>query len=75
MTPLAVDTTTVFEIVSEGLGAQDASVGGGRYDGLISEVGGPEVPGIGFAIGQAGKTILLGIALAVRLRTVRQAAA
>lgn len=45
-------TRTVFEIVSEGLGAQNAIVGGGRYDQLISELGGPDVPGIGFAIGQ-----------------------
>jgi histidyl-tRNA synthetase len=43
---------TVFEIVSEGLGAQDAIVGGGRYDGLIAELGGPDVPAIGFAIGE-----------------------
>jgi histidyl-tRNA synthetase len=45
-------TETVFEIVSGGLGAQDAVVGGGRYDGLIAAVGGPAVPGIGFAIGE-----------------------
>lgn len=45
-------TRTVFEIVSGGLGAQDAIVGGGRYDRLISDLGGPEVPGIGFAIGE-----------------------
>jgi len=45
-------TRTVFEIVSEGLGAQNAIVGGGRYDRLISDLGGPEVPGIGFAIGE-----------------------
>jgi len=44
-------TRTVFEITAAGLGAQDAIVGGGRYDGLISEVGGAETPGIGFAIG------------------------
>ena len=43
---------TVFEIVAAGLGAQDAIVGGGRYDGLVSELGGPELPGIGFAIGE-----------------------
>lgn len=43
---------TVFEIVVEGLGAQDAVVGGGRYDGLIGELGGPEMPAIGFAIGE-----------------------
>jgi histidyl-tRNA synthetase len=45
-------TRTVFEIVSQGLGAQDAIVGGGRYDRLIAELGGPEVPAIGFAIGE-----------------------
>ncbi len=45
-------TGTVFEIVSTGLGAQDAIVGGGRYDRLIADLGGPEVPGIGFAIGE-----------------------
>jgi histidyl-tRNA synthetase len=43
---------TVFEIVASGLGAQDAIVGGGRYDGLIAELGGGDVPAIGFAIGQ-----------------------
>ncbi len=43
---------TVFEIVASGLGAQDAIVGGGRYDGLIAELGGAEVPAIGFAIGE-----------------------
>ena len=45
-------TRTVFEITSAGLGAQNAILGGGRYDGLIAELGGPSVPGIGFAIGQ-----------------------
>jgi histidyl-tRNA synthetase len=45
-------TRTVFEIVAEGLGAQDAICGGGRYDGLVAELGGPELPGIGFAIGE-----------------------
>jgi histidyl-tRNA synthetase len=45
-------TRTVFEITAEGLGAQDAIVGGGRYDRLISALGGPETPGIGFAIGE-----------------------
>ena len=45
-------TRTVFEIVSSGLGAQDAIVGGGRYDGLIEELGGQSLPGIGFAIGE-----------------------
>ena len=45
-------TSTVFEIVSEGLGAQDAIVGGGRYDGLVAELGGQPLPAIGFAIGE-----------------------
>ena len=45
-------TRTVFEIASASLGAQNAILGGGRYDGLIGELGGPSVPGIGFAIGQ-----------------------
>lgn len=45
-------TATVFEIVSEGLGAQDAIVGGGRYDGLVEELGGSPLAAIGFAIGE-----------------------
>ena len=45
-------TRTVFEIIAAGLGAQDAIVGGGRYDGLIEELGGQPLPGIGFAIGE-----------------------
>jgi histidyl-tRNA synthetase len=45
-------TSTVFEIVAAGLGAQAAIVGGGRYDRLVSDLGGGEVPAIGFAIGQ-----------------------
>ncbi len=45
-------TRTVFEVSSAGLGAQNAIVGGGRYDGLIADIGGPGVPGIGFAIGE-----------------------
>jgi histidyl-tRNA synthetase len=42
---------TTFEVVTEYLGAQNAVVGGGRYDGLVKALGGPDVPGIGFAIG------------------------
>ena len=44
-------TNTAFEIMYTPLGAQSTICGGGRYDGLISEVGGPDTPGIGFAIG------------------------
>jgi histidyl-tRNA synthetase len=42
---------TAFEIVSGDLGAQNALVGGGRYNGLSEVLGGPPVPGIGFAMG------------------------
>ena len=42
----------VFEIVSEALGAQDAIVGGGRYDGLMHQLVGPDLPATGFAIGE-----------------------
>ncbi len=44
-------TKTVFEVVSEHLGAQNALLGGGRYDYLIEELGGRHTPGLGFAIG------------------------
>ena len=44
-------TRTVFEFESERLGAQAALGGGGRYDGLIEELGGPATPGVGFAGG------------------------
>jgi histidyl-tRNA synthetase len=42
---------TTFEIRAAGLGAQDALLGGGRYDGLVEGLGGPATPGFGFAIG------------------------
>lgn len=43
---------TAFELASDALdGAQDAVGGGGRYDGLVADLGGPEVPGVGFALG------------------------
>jgi histidyl-tRNA synthetase len=44
-------TRTVFEVESERLGAQAALGGGGRYDGLIEELGGPPTPGVGWAAG------------------------
>ena len=44
-------TRTVFEFVSNNIGAQGTVCGGGRYDGLIAELGGNDVPGIGFAVG------------------------
>jgi histidyl-tRNA synthetase len=45
-------TRTVFEVTAGGLGAQDALLGGGRYDRLVSDLGGPKTAGIGFAIGE-----------------------
>ncbi|HTX59827.1 MAG TPA: histidine--tRNA ligase, partial [Verrucomicrobiae bacterium] len=42
---------TAFEIVSSVLGAQSTVCGGGRYDGLVASLGGPDVPGVGFALG------------------------
>ncbi|MGB8030351.1 MAG: histidine--tRNA ligase [Terracidiphilus sp.] len=44
-------TRTTFEFTHGGLGAQNALLGGGRYDGLSEAIGGPKAPGIGFAIG------------------------
>jgi histidyl-tRNA synthetase len=45
-------TRTAFEFTHGGLGAQNAILGGGRYDGLSEALGGPPAPGIGFAIGE-----------------------
>jgi histidyl-tRNA synthetase len=42
---------TTFELIAEGLGAQNAVAGGGRYDGLVETLGGPSVPAVGFAAG------------------------
>lgn len=44
-------TRTVFEWITDALGAQDAVCSGGRYDGLIAQLGGEPTPGIGFAMG------------------------
>ena len=44
-------TKTVFEVWAEGIGAQNAVCGGGRYDGLAEVLGGPPTPGVGFASG------------------------
>ncbi len=44
-------TRTAFEVVSYQLGSQNAVTGGGRYDNLFQDIGGLDVPGIGFAIG------------------------
>src|SRR5919109_2049268 len=50
---------TTFEWTSDQLGSQNAVAAGGRYDGLVQELGGPAIPGIGFAVGVERLTILL----------------
>jgi histidyl-tRNA synthetase len=44
-------TRTVFEFSAEGLGSQDAVAGGGRYDGLVAQMGGPDTPAVGWGLG------------------------
>jgi len=44
-------TRTTFELIMGNLGAQNTVAAGGRYDGLVQEIGGPATPGIGFALG------------------------
>jgi histidyl-tRNA synthetase len=51
---------TVFEVIAPGLGAQNALLGGGRYDGLVEELGGPAVPGFGFAAGMERFVLAMG---------------
>ena len=51
-------TRTVFEFVSTDIGAQGTVCGGGRYDGLIEELGGPHVPSLGFGLG-TGRLLML----------------
>lgn len=52
-------THTAFEIQSDDLGAQATVCGGGRYDGLVAELGGPDTPAVGWAIGLERLIILL----------------
>ncbi|MBX3055766.1 MAG: histidine--tRNA ligase [Anaerolineae bacterium] len=52
-------TKTVFEVWAEGIGAQAAVCGGGRYDGLAESIGGPATPGVGF--GSGIERIILGL--------------
>ena len=53
-------TRTTFELQTESLGAQNAVAGGGRYDGLVKLLGGPDHPAMGFAIGVERLVTLLG---------------
>lgn len=50
---------TVFEFISPGLGAQNAVAAGGRYNDLVSDLGGPSVPAVGFALGMERLVSLL----------------
>jgi len=52
-------TRTTFELVTGLLGSQSAVAAGGRYDGLIADLGGPRLPGIGFAMGVERVALLL----------------
>jgi histidyl-tRNA synthetase len=53
-------THTIFEFTTEDLGAQGSVLGGGRYDGLIELLGGPPMPGVGWAGGIERLAMLLG---------------
>jgi len=52
-------TRTTFELITNSLGAQSAVGAGGRYDGLIRQLGGPDLPGIGFAMGMERLVLML----------------
>ncbi|WP_417513049.1 histidine--tRNA ligase [Minwuia sp.] len=54
-------THTAFEFVTDALGAQGAVIAGGRYDGLIEQIGGPPTPGIGWAGGIERLAMLSGV--------------
>jgi histidyl-tRNA synthetase len=54
-------TRTAFEIQTTSLGAQSAVAGGGRYDNLVKELGGPDIPATGFAIGFDRLSELVGL--------------
>ena len=58
-------TKTTFEMVTDRLGAQSAVAAGGRYDRLVADLGGPALPGIGFAMGVERLALLLADAAAV----------
>ena len=63
-------TRTVFEFESERLGAQAALGGGGRYDSLVEELGGPPTPGVGWAAGMERMLLAAGEGIAERSPTV-----
>lgn len=52
-------TKTVFEIISDSIGAQGTVCGGGRYDKLVGQIGGADLPGIGFGLGMERLLLVL----------------
>ena len=52
-------TKTAFEFITEKIGAQGTVCGGGRYDHLIEEIGGPDMPGVGFGLGKERLLLLM----------------
>lgn len=52
-------TKTAFEFISKDIGSQATVCGGGRYDGLVAELGGPDVTGIGFGLGRERLIMML----------------
>lgn len=52
-------TKTAFEFVTTKIGAQGTVCGGGRYDHLVEEIGGPSIPGVGFGLGKERLLILM----------------
>jgi histidyl-tRNA synthetase len=63
-------TRTTFELVMGHLGAQNTVAAGGRYDGLVQEIGGPATPGIGFALGVERAVSLMDPAILQPVRPV-----
>ena len=57
---------TTFEVLSGAIGAQASIAGGGRYDGLVGSLGGPDLPGVGFACGMERLALLMPQAEAAR---------
>lgn len=53
-------TKTAFEFVTTKIGAQGTICGGGRYDHLVEEIGGPSIPGVGFGLGKERLLLLMG---------------
>ena len=53
-------TKTVFEFIATGIGAQGTVCGGGRYDGLVEQIGGPSIAGMGFGMGMERLLMVMG---------------